>query len=315
MSYKHLFDPTAISSGHRQEVATPADRRDGSVYVYDEKTILAVNVALATRRPLLVRGPSGCGKSSLARHAARVLGWRYYERVISSHSQAQDLLWEFDYLRRLQDAQARTLREGKESYIRPGVLWWAFDRNSAEGQARTAGGMTTKPEKLDPSLGGNHKRAVVLLDEIDKADPDVPNNLLVPLGSLQFQVEETGILVETTTERAPLVIITTNEERELPAAFLRRCVGLLLELPDVKRLVQIGLEHFPTVPVEQLGQVAKLLSDGSSSSGEGVLPSPAEYLDTIRAVLELKVKPGSALWKDVLDVTVRKHGRSTWGNA
>src|SRR5262249_12388908 len=153
----------------------PGDRRDGGVYVYNGHIILAVRVALATGRPLLVRGSSGSGKSSLARHAARVLRWRYYEKVVTSRTQAQDLLWEVDHLRRLQDAQATKLRGGYQRYVRPGVFWWAFDRAKAAGQAarsRLAGRGTAR---LDPNLGDDHERAVVLVDEIDKADPDVPN--------------------------------------------------------------------------------------------------------------------------------------------
>ena len=125
-----LFDPENNPPPPPTSAAGPGDRRDGGVYVYDDATILAAG------RPLLVRGPSGCGKSSLTRHAARVLRWRYYEKVITSRTQAQDLLWDVDHLRRLQDAQAGHLRGGHERYVRPGVLWWAFDQASAARQAR-----------------------------------------------------------------------------------------------------------------------------------------------------------------------------------
>jgi MoxR-like ATPase len=116
----------------------------------------------------------------------------------------------------------------------PGPLWWAFNRATAfrHSSAEAEPG----PEQLYPDA-----RAVVLLDEIDKADPDVPNNLLVPLGSLQFLVEETGELVKTTPEMAPLVFITTNNERELPTAFLRRCVEIILPDATDQRLMQIGV--------------------------------------------------------------------------
>src|SRR6476661_3688380 len=129
------------STGPWTDVAAPGrsaqrdpDRRDGAVYVYDPRLKLAVDVALATGRPLLIEGEPGSGKSSLAAFAARNMDWRYYEHVVSSRTRASDLLWRFDTVRRLADAQARA-GGGAElndyNYIEPGVLWWAFDRESA----------------------------------------------------------------------------------------------------------------------------------------------------------------------------------------
>src|SRR5687767_783409 len=230
MSYKKQFAPgdTVRLTPEGAGQLSVGDQREGSVYVYSPEIVLAVNVALATRRPLLVRGPSGSGKSSLARNVANFLNWRYYETVISSRTQARDLLWEVDLLRRLNAAQAqdRVLGADLAPYVTPGVLWWAFDRPGAlrHGKAVKAADSGQQAPKEPGEQKHPAARAVVLIDEIDKADPDVPNNLLVPLGSLQFRVEETGALVETDAKRAPLVFITTNDERELPAAFLRRCV-------------------------------------------------------------------------------------------
>jgi len=309
MSPMPLFDPENNPPPPLSEAAGPGDRRDGGVYVYDDAIILAVRVALATGRPLLVRGPSGCGKSSLSRHAARVLRWRYYERVITSRTQAQELLWEVDHLRRLQDAQAGKLRGGLERYIRPGVLWWAFARRSAAGQAVRSRSTDRRAGRLDPNLGDDHERAVVLLDEIDKADPDVPNNLLVPLGSLQFQVEETGEVVRTTQLHAPLVIITTNNERELPAAFLRRCVELDLKGPKGARLLKIASEHFPAAAEKDLKDVARRVQRALGGKNAEP-PSPAELLDTIRAVEDLKNQGLTPAWSDLLKVTVSKRGRA-----
>jgi MoxR-like ATPase len=209
----------------------------------------------------LVRGPSGGGKSSLARNVARALGCRYYEKVISSRTQARDLLWEVDLLRRLQDAQSRVLQEGYGPHIRPGVFWWAFDWKSATAQqARThsgdSGGEAPEGNADEAQAVAPFKvEAVVLLDEIDKADPDVPNNLLVPLGSLSFQVEETGQVVRS--QHAPLVFLTTNEERQLPVAFLRRCIELKLKDLKGNDLVKIGEAHFPGLATKILEKVAK----------------------------------------------------------
>jgi MoxR-like ATPase len=310
VSYTPLFDPSSFVEPPVEAGTAVGDRRDGAVYHYDKegKIALAVNVALATGRPLLVRGPSGCGKSSLARHVARVQGWRFYEQVISSRTQAQDLLWETDHLRRLQDAQTRRLRSGPEAYLRPGVLWWAFDRASALRQALRSRRPGTKGA-ADPGRGGPGPRAVVLLDEIDKADPDVPNNLLVPLGSLYFQVEETGQVVKADPAAAPFLVLTTNDERDLPDAFLRRCVELILETPpDAKGLADIGEKHFAGVSRERLEDIAGRVL--GAAAGE-VKPSPAEYLDAVRAWRRLGPDLGEEVWEDVLRVTVRKPGRTS----
>lgn len=309
MSYTPLFDPSRFVEPPVEAGTAVGDRRDGAVYHYDKegKVTLAVNVALATGRPLLVRGPSGCGKSSLARHVARVQGWRFYEQVISSRTQAQDLLWETDHLRRLQDAQTRRLRSGPEAYIRPGVLWWAFDPASALRQALRSRRPGAKGA-ADPGRGAPGPRAVVLLDEIDKADPDVPNNLLVPLGSLYFQVEETGQVVKADPAAAPFLVLTTNDERDLPDAFLRRCVELILETPpDAEGLADIGEKHFSGVARERLKDIAGRVL--GAAAGE-VKPSPAEYLDAVRAWQRLGPDLGEDVWKDVLRVTVRKPGRA-----
>ena len=241
----------------------------------------------------------------LARNVANVLQYRYYETVVSSRTQARDLLWEVDLLRRLHDAQLRgkNFSADMKPYVTPGRLWWAFDRDSA---------VALVGEKAEPGYPQKYKdaeRAVVLIDEIDKADPDVPNNLLVPLGSLQFTVEETLEQVKTTPERAPLVFITTNDERELPAAFLRRCVEVKLPDADEKRLMQIGKAHFPKLGVRLLKRVAEHIGRKSDAPGAATSPSPAEYLDTLRACDRLGIRPESPDWKNVVQMTLWKHGR------
>ena len=310
MAYKRIFSPKTTET-HQAARSGGGDQREGSVYVYTEEIVLAVNVALATRRPLLVRGPSGGGKSSLGRNVANVLKYRYYETVISSRTQARHLLWEVDLLRRLHDAQMgrKDFSPDMRPYVKPGPLWWAFDRAKALAQA----GAEAEPGRPQPDAA---ERAVVLLDEIDKADPDVPNNLLVPLGSLEFQVEDlSDEKVRTTPERAPLVFITTNDERELPAAFLRRCVELTLPEADENRLVQIGRAHFPGLGKDMLERVAKHIGKTSVAAGGAGKPSPAEYLDTLRACDELKITPASDEWDNVVRMTLWKHGRSAqFGN-
>jgi MoxR-like ATPase len=275
-----------------------ADSRTGTVYVFSERIRLAIQVALATGRPLLVRGDSGWGKSSLAAASARYLGWKFYEEVITSRTQARDLQWNVDLLRRLNDAQAQKLDQDWKRYVCPGTLWWAFDSGGAAAQQRFYD--RNENAKSDSTASDNERpRAVILLDEIDKADPDVPNNLLVTLGSLEFQVEETGQKVRADKENGPLVFITTNEERELPTAFLRRCIELKLPaLPDDDRdgkrrkalLVDIVLEHASEqskeLTREYLERVAEKLIPAPTGTQEAMVPSPAEFKDTILALLD-----------------------------
>lgn len=315
MDSRLLFSP-AMTEIFRPQTAgriAAGDRRDGSVYVYTREIIQAVKVAQVTNRPVLVRGASGNGKSSLARNVARWLGRRYYEAVVTSRTQARDLLWEVDLLRRLSDANLRNKEVGEDltPYIKPGVLWWAFDRDSGRRRGKHEAEFNPGWEARDPNLGDEADQAVVLIDEIDKADPDVPNNLLVPLGSLQFQVEETLTVVETEAERAPLVFITTNGERELPAAFLRRCIDIRLPDPDVDRLVAIGQAHFPAQPETFLREIANRIQPPARVGAEGprkgeVRAGVAEFLDTVRACIEIPIIPGSKEWEDLLSMTFLK---------
>jgi MoxR-like ATPase len=273
------------------------------VYVYTKPEIrLALHVATATGRPLLVGGPTGCGKSSLARHAATERGWRYYEKTITSMIQARDLLWEVDHLRRLNDANAMILNSDYTPYIRPGLLWWAMNRTTAAEQAATFG-----PACKDPNLGHDHPRAVVLLDEIDKADPDVPNNLLVPLGSFHFQVEENGASVALDRAHPPLIIITTNGERELPAAFLRRCIELRIESPEREPLLDIAQAHFPGTKREDLDALLTAIESARPANWPtAALPSPAEFIDNIRAAKRL---PGQSA-SDIAALIVWKQSQA-----
>lgn len=298
MALNAYFDPP---DEWRAENATPRgsiDLRDGSVYVFHNPNVkLAVNVALATGRPLFVRGASGSGKSSFARSVARQMQRRYYERVISSRTQLRDLLWSVDELQRLRDAHRRDAEGNSvdlalEQYIQPGTLWWAFDPVSASAMGRGVDPTIIDWTEDRLSLEDKAKRpAVVLLDEIDKADPDLPNDLLVPLGSLEFDVEDiegkpVAAPKEDDPKRRLLVVITTNEEREMPPAFLRRCVVITLPSPDADTLERIAKAHFKNAThPEWFRNIADKVVNASAK------PSVAEYLDAIRACEGLDVSP------------------------
>ena len=284
-----------------------ADRRDGATYVYHHPDIqLALNVALITGRPLLVEGPSGCGKSTLALNAALSLGRKYYEFVVTNRSEAQDLLWTIDNLRRLNDANIPN-RElfPDQAYLEPGVLWWSMNPDSATNRGPQHV-LSLDQLAADPNRGCDSDNSVILIDEIDKADPDFPNGLLVPLGSLQFTIP--GIQYTVRAVSTPLIIVTTNNERELPQAFLRRCVILRIPPPTAETLVEVAtaleLER-PQHPTF-LMQVAEAVMDigGDTDITRGC--STAEYLDTVRACIELDIAPGDPEFEQLKQITLRK---------
>jgi MoxR-like ATPase len=274
------------------------------VHVFDQDSIDAVRTALLARRPLLVRGEPGTGKSQLAAAVARKLGWAFVEKVVDAHTESQDLKWSFDAVARLATAQvlgarpdpaevdvASELAEAK--FLRPGPLWWAYDWNSAKALSSEA---PRQYPGCSPELG-----CVLLLDEIDKADSDVPNGLLEALGNGHFVPQGRSEPVAMSAERRLLVVVTTNEERSLPDAFLRRCVVLHLEcrredLPSRARRHFPVKEH-PAAVDEVLHRASELLwSQREHCRGRGLAPpGQAEYLDLLRAVTGLTKKPKNAL--------------------
>jgi len=315
MTYRPLFDPHASLSpfdparADRRGDRSPDAAEQTDRYEYDDDIELAVNVALAAGRPLLVRGRPGTGKSSLARSVARHLGWRYYEATVSSRTTARDLLWTFDTVARLADAQAGPdgLRE-RSAYVSPGPLWWAFDRELAARRGIPPDDWAQACEQgvravADPSPGGDPLRAVVLVDEIDKADPDVPNDLLVPLGSFRFTADE-SVAVKAAT--VPLVILTTNDERDLPRAFLRRCVVLSLRDPDPERLRRIVRRHFPDVADVVLKPLLTEYGEATGRRRTDGLPPPsvAELLDAVAAVTGLDSGPSQ--WPGIVTLLLDK---------
>ena len=274
----------------------PADR----VHLFGREEILAVNAALAAGRPLLVRGEPGTGKSQLARAAAKTLGRALITHVIDSHTESRDLLWSFDAVKRLADAQIAGSLGGDRAaleeslavanYLLPGPLWWAFDWEDAETQAKRA----QAPIPAQPDGGDWRNGCVILLDEIDKAESEAPNGLLGALGSRQFTPLGRSRPVHAGAT-APLVVITTNEERALPDAFLRRCMVLFLALPEDGKvladlLIERGRAHFPKASDVVLRRAAEMLiADRKSAIDAHIRPFPgqAEYLDLLRAVINL----------------------------
>jgi MoxR-like ATPase len=274
------FTPRHFDPSGKGNVAEPVSHKtpNSEAHIYEPTMTLAINVALSVARPLLVSGEPGSGKTTLARSIAAVLGWRFYKTVITSRTQARDLEWNFDAVRRLGDAQANRLK-AEAHYIDPRILWWAFSPATAEIRGTTA--LPKDARARDPRIDGKGPNAVVLLDEIDKADPDVPNDLLEPLDVGKFTVEE--MMEVDRGDRKVLVVITTNGERELPPAFVRRCISLDLAPPSKAWLELIARKRFPKLakPVRE-GVVSEILRIRDGLAGASARkPGTAEFIDAL----------------------------------
>jgi MoxR-like ATPase len=278
-------------------------------HLFSDDEWLAINTAIDAGRALLVRGEPGVGKTQLAAAAAKCLGRRYVPFVTDSRTESRDLMWHFDAVERLAQAQLQSAHGKVEerlqvaNFVRPGALWWAFDWDRAADQP----GATPPPQ-----FTGNEaaQGVVVLIDEIDKADTDVPNGLLEALGSGSFTPY--GITEPVRAKQPPLVIITTNEERTLPDAFIRRCLVLHMNLPQdrarfIEHLVDRGRVQFQIIPdLEQpppeddpeiavLTKAAELVwRDRETARDKRWLPLPgqAEFMDLVRAVRNKSADPG-----------------------
>lgn len=272
-------------------------------HVFEPEDVEAINAALAAGRPLLVRGEPGAGKSQLARAAAVALGRAFVVEVIDARTEGKDLQWTFDAVQRLADAQVlgadpKAFRErtggdrlDEKRYTAPGPLWWAFEWQGAADQAKRSDTVTPP---LPPQCSPDHG-VVVLLDEIDKADSSVPNALLGSLADGLFTAPGGRTIQCGTIE--PLVVVTTNEERSLPDAFLRRCLVHQMRLPRDEQglfewLVKRGRAHFgDRLDEEILGRAATLLWEDRRRMLEAGLAPPggAEYLDLLRVLAERAV--------------------------
>lgn len=248
-------------------------------YVASEDLALAVNAAVTLQRPLLVKGEPGTGKTELARQVAQALGLPLIEWHVKSTTKAQQGLYEYDAVSRLRDSQLGEARvHDVRNYIRKGKLWQAFE---AEG------------------------RVVLLIDEIDKADIEFPNDLLQELDRMEFHVYETGEMVRA--KHRPVVIITSNNEKELPDAFLRRCFFHYIRFPETEVLAAIVRVHFPGIKEALLTAALTQFYEIREVPGLKKKPSTSEVLDWLRLLLAEDLAPED-LRKDVKSALPRLHG-------
>jgi len=232
-------------------------------YVATDDLTVAVNAAVTLERPLLVKGEPGTGKTELARQVARALGLPIIEWHIKSTTKAQQGLYEYDAVSRLRDSQLGDARVNDvANYIRRGKLWTAF---AAEG------------------------RVVLLIDEIDKADIEFPNDLLQELDRMEFHVYETGETVQA--RHRPIVIITSNNEKELPDAFLRRCFFHYIRFPDHETMERIVDVHYPGLKQALLAEALEVFFNLREVPGLKKKPSTSELLDWLKLLLAEDIPP------------------------
>ncbi|WP_112321470.1 AAA family ATPase [Oceanibium sediminis] len=248
-------------------------------YIATDDLTIAVNAAITLERPLLVKGEPGTGKTELARQVADSLGLPLLEWSIKSTTRAAQGLYEYDAVSRLRDSQLGDERVADvANYIKPGKLWEAFDADH---------------------------RQVLLIDEIDKADIEFPNDLLQELDRMEFYVYETGQTIRA--KHRPIVIITSNNEKELPDAFLRRCFFHYIRFPDADTLSAIVDVHFPGIKPGLVSAALEQFFEVRETPGLKKKPSTSEVLDWLKLLLAEDLAPQD-LRKDPRQALPRLHG-------
>ena len=248
-------------------------------YVATEDLTVAVNAAVLLERPLLIKGEPGTGKTELAKQVASALGLDLFEWNIKSTTKAQQGLYEYDAVSRLRDSQLGDERvRDVGNYIRKGKLWTAFEAD---------------------------QKVVLLIDEIDKADIEFPNDLLQELDKMAFHVYETGETVAA--KNRPVVIITSNNEKELPDAFLRRCFFHYISFPDQDTMRQIVKVHYPDIKEQLLTTALTQFYEIREQQGLKKKPSTSEVLDWLKLLLAEELTPED-LKRDAGNLLPKLHG-------
>jgi MoxR-like ATPase len=249
-------------------------------YVASDDLRVAVNAAITLQRPLLIKGEPGTGKTVLAHEVAKAIKAPLIEWHIKSTTKAQQGLYEYDAVSRLRDSQ---LGDGRvqdiANYIKRGKLWDAFTHN---------------------------ERPVLLIDEIDKADIEFPNDLLLELDRMEFYVYETQEVVKAA--QRPIVMITSNNEKELPDAFLRRCFFHYIRFPDREIMTQIVDVHFPDLQRNLLREALNIFYDIREVPGLKKKPSTSELLDWLKLLMVEEMPPEALRSKDSKQLIPPLHG-------
>ncbi|MBK9081780.1 MAG: MoxR family ATPase [Rhizobiales bacterium] len=249
-------------------------------YIATEDLKVAVNAAIVLERPLLVKGEPGTGKTVLAEEIAKAVGAPLIAWHIKSTTKAAQGLYEYDAVSRLRDSQLGDPRVSDiANYIKRGKLWEAFDSPA---------------------------RPVLLIDEIDKADIEFPNDLLLELDRMEFHVYETGETVRAA--RRPIVVITSNNEKELPDAFLRRCFFHYIKFPDPQTMAEIVEVHFPGIKKRLVEEALRVFFEVRDVPGLKKKPSTSELLDWLKLLLNEDVGPETLRERDPKKAIPPLHG-------
>jgi MoxR-like ATPase len=249
-------------------------------YVADNDLKIAVNAAIALERPLLIKGEPGTGKTVLAAEVAKAIGAPLIEWHVKSTTKALQGLYEYDAVSRLRDSQLGDPRVSDiKNYIRRGKLWEAFV---------------------------SAKRPVLLIDEIDKADIEFPNDLLLELDRMEFHVYETGETIKAA--KRPLVVITSNNEKELPDAFLRRCFFHYIRFPDEETMKAIVEVHFPGIKKRLVSEALTMFYEIRDVPGLKKKPSTSELLDWLKLLMVEDVSPELLRERDAKKLIPPLHG-------
>ncbi|WP_019530200.1 AAA family ATPase [Dasania marina] len=228
-----------------------------NTYIATDDLQTAVNAAVILQRPLLIKGEPGTGKTLLAEQVANSLGLELIQWHIKSTTKAQQGLYDYDAVSRLRDSQLGDERvHDIANYIRKGKLWQAFE---------------------------SEQQVVLLIDEVDKADIEFPNDLLVELDKMEFFVYETGQTIKA--KHRPIIIITSNNEKELPDAFLRRCFFHFISFPDRETMKRIVDVHFPNIQLELVNEAMDMFFDVRDIPGLRKKPSTSELIDWLKLLM------------------------------
>jgi MoxR-like ATPase len=251
-----------------------------ATYIATEDLKVAVNAAIVLERPLLIKGEPGTGKTLLADEIAQAIGAPLISWHIKSTSKAQQGLYEYDAVSRLRDSQLGDPRVSDvRNYIRRGKLWDAFTHSA---------------------------RPVLLIDEIDKADIEFPNDLLLELDRMEFFVYETGDTIRAT--QRPIVVITSNNEKELPDAFLRRCFFHYIRFPDPDTMRRIVDSHYPGIKTRLVDEALRIFFELREAPGLKKKPSTSELLDWLRLLLNEDISPETLRERDPKKLIPPLHG-------
>ena len=249
-------------------------------YVSTSELSLAVNAAVTLQRPLLIKGEPGTGKTMLAEEVAESLGLRLIQWHIKSTTKAQQGLYEYDAVSRLRDSQLGDDRvHDIKNYIKKGKLWEAFE---------------------------SEETVVLLIDEVDKADIEFPNDLLVEIDKMEFFVYETGETIKA--KKRPIVIITSNNEKELPDAFLRRCFFHFINFPSQETMQQIVDVHFPELKKDLVNEALEAFFDLRNVPGLKKKPSTSELIDWLKLLLADDVSADALINKQGSSAIPPLHG-------